>query len=146
MLVDEQPSQTEYVLLWIKYPLTRLWNSFWFQSTQQYIILLYGDSDMFWSLDQHQSIFTNLILTFCKDGLMMVKWLKQIVIQIKYNNILLCWLKLEIILLSCNLITQRHVLFKKKNLCFMNTVISQPVPKWNSSINVVFRMILYTER
>jgi len=39
---------------------------------------------MFWSFDQHQAIFTNLILTFCKDGLMVVKWLKHVVIQIKY--------------------------------------------------------------
>jgi hypothetical protein len=27
---------------------------------------------------------------FCKDGLMMVKWPKHVVIKIKYNNILLC--------------------------------------------------------
>jgi len=80
MLEVAQPSQTEYVLLWIKYPLTT--NSFWFQSTQQYIILFYG-GDMFWSLDQHQGISTNLILTFCKDGLMVVKWSKHVV-QIKY--------------------------------------------------------------
>ena len=115
MLVDAQPSQNEYVLFWMKYPLTRLWNSFWFQSTQQYIILFYSDDDIFWSLDQHQAIFTNLILTFCKDGLRVVKWSKHVVIQIKYNNILLCWLKPETMLLSCNLITQQDVLHKKKN-------------------------------
>jgi len=45
-------------------------NSFWFQSTQQYITLFYRD-------------------------------------------ILLCWLKPENILLSCDLITQRDVFYKK---------------------------------
>ena len=50
---------------------------------------------MFRSLDHHQPMF-------CKDGLLMVKWLKHVVIKVKIkkNNILLCWLKLETALLS----------------------------------------------
>jgi hypothetical protein len=49
---------------------------------------------------------------FCKDVLMMVKWPKHVVIELKENNILWCWLKPETNLLSFCLITQRDVLYK----------------------------------
>ena len=48
---------------------------------------------------------------FCKDGLMMGKVPKLVVI-IRCNNIMLCRLKPETILLSVNLVTQRDVLCK----------------------------------
>ena len=44
----------EVITVWNK----RQQNSFWFQSTQQYIILFYLDDNMFRSLDHLQAIFT----------------------------------------------------------------------------------------
>ena len=48
-----------------------------------FILYFYLDGCMFWPLDHHQAMF-------CKDGLMMVKRLKHVVIKVKIKKKYCC--------------------------------------------------------